>query len=233
MSYILHYAPDNASMIVRLALEQLGLPYKTQLVDRSVNGQQDATYLALNPNGLIPVLETPTGPLFETGAILLWLIDTHGRLGPAPRHATRGDFLKWLFYVSNTLHPALRMLFYPEKYIGTKAADQSALRLGLQSQINSSLSQLDNVVAKAPKWLGTEVPTALDFYIVCCLRWCALYPANTSRDWFDLGATTALKNLCQKIETLPCAKALQTAEGLGDTPFSAPSYAIPPQGSAT
>jgi glutathione S-transferase len=96
MSYILHYAPDNASMIVRLALEQLNLPYRAQLVDRSVMGQQDAAYLALNPNGLIPVLETPTGPLFETGAILLWLADTHGGLGPAPHATARGDFLRRL-----------------------------------------------------------------------------------------------------------------------------------------
>ncbi len=115
MTYVLHYAPDNASLIVRLALEHRRIPYRTKLVDRAARGQDAPGYRALNPHGLIPVLETRQGPLFETGAILLWLADTHGGLGPAPHAPDRGDFLKWLFYVSNTLHPALSMMFYPEK----------------------------------------------------------------------------------------------------------------------
>jgi glutathione S-transferase len=233
MTYILHYAPDNASMIVRLALEQLTLPYSAQLVDRAVVGQRTPAYLALNPNGLIPVLETPAGPLFETGAILLWLGDTHGGLGPAPQDPARGDYLKWLFFVANTLHPALRMMFYPDKYIGSDPAQQQALRLGLQDQVKVALAQLDRKAASSPDWLGASTPTALDFYIACCLRWCALYPLNTSHSWFDLNATPALAQMCSNLEAQPCVAALQTAEGLGDTPFTAPSYANPPQGSAT
>ena len=68
MTYVLHYAPDNASLIIRMALDHRGLPYRTQLVDRASQEQSSAAYRALNPNGLIPTLETPQGPLFETGA---------------------------------------------------------------------------------------------------------------------------------------------------------------------
>ena len=83
--YVLHYAPDNASLIVRLALEEMGIAYRTVLVDRSRNEQRSAAYLRVNPTGLIPALETPEGPMWETGAILLWLSETHGALAPAPR----------------------------------------------------------------------------------------------------------------------------------------------------
>ena len=107
MTYVLHFAPDNASLIVRLALDHAGLPYQTRLVDRAARAQETAAYRALNPNGLIPTLETPHGVLFETGAILLWLADTHGGLGPAPDDPGRGNWLKWLFFVANTVHPAL------------------------------------------------------------------------------------------------------------------------------
>jgi glutathione S-transferase len=232
MTYVLHYAPDNASLIVRLALEYRGLRYHAKLVDRAVQGQRAPAYLALNPNGLIPVLETPHGPLFETGAILLWLGDTHGRLGPMPTDAARGDYLKWLFFTANTLHPALRMMFYPEKFIATGHA---ALRAGLHQQINAALRQLDTVAAAAarPVWLGAAQPSALDFYVAACLRWCALYPAGSARDWFDLSAFPALLAMCVQLERLDCVRALQTAEGLGDTPFSAPHYPKPPEGSAT
>ena len=62
---VLHYAPDNASLIVRLALEQLRLPYETRLIDRAAAEQTSAAYRQLNPAGLIPVLETADGPILR------------------------------------------------------------------------------------------------------------------------------------------------------------------------
>ena len=125
--YVLHYAPDNASLAVRLALEELGLPYRTALVDRARQAQEGAAYRAVTPTGLIPALETPDGVIFETGAILLWLADRHGGLAPAPDAPERGDFLKWFFLTANTLHPDLRALFYPHRYAGADKAGHRAL----------------------------------------------------------------------------------------------------------
>ncbi|MGB3247097.1 MAG: glutathione S-transferase family protein [Sulfitobacter sp.] len=231
MTYVLHYAPDNASLIIRLALEHRGLAYRTQLVDRKADAQRSAGYLALNPNGLIPVLETPQGPLFETGAILLWLADKHGGLGPAPDAVTRGDFLKWLFFASNTLHSAERMLFYPDKYIAANAAQ--TLRTGLRTQLARSFATLETVADTRPAWLGAKDPTVLDFYVAALLRWPMLYPADEARGWLSLSTFPALGRLCAHLETLPCTLALQKAEGLGKTPFTDPQYPTPPEGSAT
>ncbi|WP_299415076.1 glutathione S-transferase family protein [uncultured Sulfitobacter sp.] len=233
MTYVLHYAPDNASLIIRLALDHLRVPYTDALVDRAAQGQRAPAYLALNPNGLIPVLETPVGPLFETGAILLWLGDTHGGLGPRSSDPARADYLKWLFFTANTLHPALRMLFYPAKYIGENTVQQTALQNGLRRQIRTALEQLDAAATKQPELFGAVAPTGLDFYLAGCLRWCALYPVDGPRDWFDLAATPALASTCARVEKLACTTHLQAAEGLGPTPFTAPVYANPPQGSAT
>ncbi len=230
MTYVLHYAPDNASLIIRLALEHRGVPYRAQLVDRARAEQSSPGYRRLNPNGLIPVLETPQGPIFETGAILLWLADTHGGLGPAPKDLTRGAFLKWLFFASNTLHPTLRMLFYPEKYISPEHA--GALRTGLKAQLQTAYTHLEAAAAETPDWFGATNPTILDFYTCAMIRWSALYP-NGETDWFDLARYPNLKRLCAHIETLPATAALQTAEGLGSDPFTNPQPANPPQGSAT
>lgn len=231
MSYRLHYAPDNASLIVRLCLDHAGIAHETVLVDRASRAQDSAGYRALNPNGLIPVLETPTGPLFETGAICLWLADTHSGLGPAPTEPARADYLKWLFFVANTLHPSLRMLFYPEKYLPTPAAIPD-LRLGLQAHIATSLKRLETAADQSAGFGGAE-PTALDFYIAACLRWSALYPKDSDRAWFTRLNIPQLKAICKRIEALPACARLQAAEGLGETPFSAPRYATPPEGSAT
>jgi len=129
------------------------------------------------------------------------------------------------------LHPALRMMFYADKYIGPDAAMQEGLRLGLEEQITTALTQLDRAASSGV--FAADAPNAIDFYLAGCLRWCALYPDNRSRDWFDLANTPALAQMCQQLETLPCTAKLQKAEGLGPTPFSAPTYANPPRGSAT
>ncbi|NNE51053.1 MAG: glutathione S-transferase family protein [Sulfitobacter sp.] len=231
MTYVLHYAPDNASLIPRMALEHRGLPYRIRLVDRAAREQESAAYRALNPNGLIPVLETPQGPLFETGAILLWLSDRHGGLGPGPDDPGRVNLLKWLFFLSNTVHPALRMRFYPDKYIAPGAVAE--LRAGLARHLNGSLHTLEAVAATRPDWLHPERPGALHFYIGPLLRWAALYPAQPAQDWFQLATYPALQQICAHLETLPCTHRLQKAEGLGMTPFTNPSYPLPPEGSAT
>jgi glutathione S-transferase len=226
-SYTLHYAPDNASLIIRLALEALGQPYRTVLVDRKAAAHKSPPYLKLNPHGLIPVLETPDGPIFETGAILLWLSDRHGTLGPQADSPQRADFLKWLFFTSNTVHSALRMTFYPEKYAGPDPAHQAALRLTMQDALKRHLATLDARAALRP------IPLAIQFYLAALLRWSVLYPVQKDRNWFNLDDYPHLKQMCLTLETLPCTAAAQTAEGLGPTPFSSPRYATPPQGSAT
>ena len=231
MTYTLHYAPDNASLIIRLALEQRGLPYDTQLVDRTTRAQDSAAYRALNPHGLIPVLETPQGPIFETGAVLLWLADTHGGLSPAPQAPDRAAFLKWLFYLANTPHALLRQMFYAETYVEAAAVD--ALRAGMAAKLTTYFDTLNDLAATHPVWLGADTPSALDFYLCALLRWSAIYPATYDRSWFDLSHYPALQSLCEKIDALPATDVLRRTEGLGKEPFSNPHLPNPPEGSAT
>ncbi len=227
----LHYAPDNASLIVRLALEELDLPYQTALVDRATQAQKSPQYLQINPAGLIPALETPDGVIFETAAILLWLADRAAKLAPSPLSADRAPFLKWLFYTSNTLHTNLRMSFYPDQYVGDAPDAQKALRQGARGNILHALRLLDDVAAQSPAWFNGETISVLDIYVITTIRWMALYPVNDTA-WFDLSAFPALCALCQRIETRNSVKAAQTAEGLGPTPFTSPRLPNPPEGSA-
>ena len=229
--YRLHYAPDNASLVIRLALLELGQPFDTVLVDRRAHQQDSAEYRTLNPNGLIPVLETPDGPVFETAAILLWLADRHGRLAPASDSPRRATFLKWLFFASNTLHADLRELFYADKYIGPDVDLQSALRAGMTRRLDTHLGILD--AACAAGWSDEGALSVTDIYVACQLRWMALYPATYDRSWFDLTRYPALHAMAARLETRDSTRAAITAEGLGDAPFTRPDYATPPEGSAT
>lgn len=220
----LHYAPDNASLCVRLALCEMDLPFQTVLVDRRARGQKSPEYLRLNPNGLIPTLETPQGPIYETAAILLWLADRNGRLFPAPDEMGRGEALKWLFWLSNTLHPAERMLFYPDQYIRTNHAAE--LRLVTRDRILSLLRLLNS---ENPDFLHNG-PSILQCYLAPLLRWPALY--GGAEPWFTLSDFPNLGAFARDFETRPAARTAAMAEGLGQTPFSDPVLPNPPEGSA-
>lgn len=231
-SYVLHYAPDNASLVIRLAMEEMGVAYCNALVDRSTNAQRDPSYLALNPNGLIPVLETPHGPMFETGAILLWLADTRGAMAPGPQEPDRVGFLKWLFFLSNTVHPDLRINFYTHLYAGTNQETQTAVLNQIQARLVTHLRHLEDLAASNPSYLGASKPSVLDYYLACMMRWMALYPAKRDKSWFSLDATPNLASMLQRLQERPAVQVAAKAEGLGPTPFTQPLHPQPPEGSA-
>ncbi|MEM1378087.1 MAG: glutathione S-transferase family protein [Pseudomonadota bacterium] len=231
--YTLHYAPDNASLVIRLALGEMGVPFDTNLVDRTVHAHKSVTYRRLNPNGLIPVLETDTGPLFETAGILLWLVDQHGKLGPKIGDPQRGRFLSWLFFVSNTLHPALRMLFYAPTYIGDIQSHQEQLTKVASDEAVRFFELLDREASQSDAVIASDSTTVLDFYVAACLRWAQLYPKKSphrrrfvTRNWPNL------HSMAQRLEDRPTVTAWREAEGIASSPFTAPDYPDPPEGSA-
>ena len=227
--YRLHYAPDNASLCVRLALLRAGVPFETVLVNRRTRQQDSPAYKALNPNGLIPVLETPDGPIYETGAILLWIADRYGMgLAPPPDHPDRGKFLTWLFWMANTLHPALRMIFYPDKYI---AGDTGPLLDGTRRRVSGLLDLLDQQAPSLAPWLGGERASILDCYLAPMLRWLPVYD-EAGAVHYDLARRPTLAAILRRMDERPETHDAARAEGLGPNPFSAPTRPNPPEGSA-
>ncbi|MGR3712341.1 MAG: glutathione S-transferase family protein [Shimia sp.] len=225
----LHYAPDNASLIVRLALEELSVAYDTALVDRRAAAHTSDAYRAINPAGKIPPLETPNGPIFETAAILLWLCDTYKGLAPAPDAPDRAAFLSWLFYLSNTMHATLRMTFYPGQYITD--AHHDASKTGSRAALNTSLALVEDLAGQGHPWINAATPSALDLYICAMLRWMALYPKGDT-DWFTLTDWPNLAAMAAKQDARASTAALCAAEGMDQNPFSMPRPPTPPEGSA-
>ena len=179
----LHWSPDSANIVVRIALEELGLAFQPGRVDRAAGEHKQPAYLALKPQGLLPVLEDGDLVLFETGAILLHLADRTGQLGPegpdAREPQARAAFLKWLFYLSNTVHADLRAAFYAPRYVAARyvsdGAAVPALRAGLAARFRQHMDLVAGELGAAG-WLAADTPTLADFYLAACLRWAQLYP---------------------------------------------------------
>ncbi len=223
--YTLHYAPDNASLIIRLVLDGAGIPYRTALINRAARQQDSPAFRKLNPTGMIPVLETPQGPLAETGAILLWLTDTH-HLGPQPGDPDRGPFLQWLFFLSNTAHAELRTIFYPHNYSPTEA-HPAHLEI-MSARMLRHFTLIDAAIRQHPQLFAPAKP--LGAYAVTLSRWAHLYPVDAPR-WMNLAAFPALQALAQAQEARVETPVIARAEGLGAHPFTNPEQPNPPEGS--
>lgn len=215
----LHSSPDSASMVVRMILLELGLPFELHVVDRAGGELASPDYRALHPLGLIPALETPDGTMFETAAILLWLADRApaSGLAPAPDSAGRADFLKWLFFTSTNLHPHLLNLFYPDRAAG--AENRAEVMTASRERIGALLEALEAAAARQPGWLSATAPTLLGYYLAMLLRWLGSFAPGDLRR-VRLEDYPALRAVAAYLETRPAAQAVAADEGLGPRPFT-------------
>ena len=105
-----YWATPNGHKIT-VALEEMGLPYTVHPVDIGKGEQFRPEFLAIAPNNRIPAIvdTAPAGggapvPLFESGAILLYLAEKTGRFIP-PDLRGRAEVLQWLFWQMGGLGP--------------------------------------------------------------------------------------------------------------------------------
>lgn len=105
----LHTAATPNGHKVSIALEELGVPYEVHHVRLDRNEQLAPSFLALNPNHKIPVLEDDGLVIWESGAILLHLAEKHGRLLPADP-AGRIHAIQYAFFQTGGIGPNLGRL---------------------------------------------------------------------------------------------------------------------------
>ena len=113
-----------------IMLEETGLPYEAHLIDIAADDQKTPEFLSLNPNGKIPAMIDPNGPggkplpLFESGAILIYLAEKTGKfLDPAQRYET----LAWLMWQMGGLGPMFGQVGFFHKFAGRAIEDKRPL----------------------------------------------------------------------------------------------------------
>jgi GST-like protein len=109
----LYYWPTPNGWKVSIALEEMELPYHVIPVDIGRGEQFEPSFLALSPNGRMPAIvdRDPEGggppiPVFESGAILLYLAEKSGRFLPRDVRG-RIDVIQWLMWQMGGLGPML------------------------------------------------------------------------------------------------------------------------------
>jgi len=125
----LYSLPTPNGVKVSVMLEETGLPYEPHLVRFETQDQMTPEFLSLNPNNKIPAILDPNGPggkpmpLFESGAILIYLADKTGQLMPRDA-AARYQTIQWLMFQMGGIGPMFGQVGFFNKFAGKDYADK-------------------------------------------------------------------------------------------------------------
>ena len=104
---IFYTNPQSRGRIVRWMLEEVGEPYRTELLDYGTTMKAPA-YLAVNPMGKVPALKHGDTVVTEAAAICAYLADAFPAAGlaPPPGDRLRGPYYRWLFFAAGPVEAA-------------------------------------------------------------------------------------------------------------------------------
>lgn len=205
--YTLYYSPGTASMVVHLALLEIGVPYRLERVDLAAGAQRDPSYLALNPQGVVPTLVIDGRPVTESAALLMVLADRHpeSELAPTLGSVDREAWYQWILYLSSSLSANFRFWFYPPD-LGAKEHPPQ-VREALQRRIEGAWDRMDaQLGSRGPFLLGADFSGA-DLLLTMLMRWSRKMP-RPATEW------PALKTLADRVRARASWKKLYEIEGL-------------------
>jgi GSH-dependent disulfide-bond oxidoreductase len=128
----LYSTPTPNGVKVSIMLEETELPYEPHFINIGQNETWTPEFLSLNPNGKIPSIIDPDGPggkplpLFESGAILLYLAEKTGKLLPSDP-ARRYETIQWVFFQMAAVGPMFGQLGFFHKFAGREIEDKRPL----------------------------------------------------------------------------------------------------------
>ena len=170
MNLQLHFAPGACSFVPHVALESIkaatGQDFEPKLVKFHKGENQTPEYLAMNPNGQVPVLVIDGRPLAQIVAIIDWLDRSFPQAKLLPAEAwARAQALSRLAWMNNSVHPTFTHIFRTERFAESDEAKKD-VRATAVAQFRGYLERIEGWVAESP------LPSiALDAYAFTFLRW--------------------------------------------------------------
>jgi len=154
----LYTAPTPNGWKVAMALEELELAYLVKTVDLAAGEQRTPAFLALNPNGRIPVIVDRAADgltVFDSNAILFYLAEKAGRLLPASG-AARHAVMQWLMFQASGIGPMQGQAVAFERYF---PQDVPAARARYHNETRRLYAVLDAYLA-GRQWLADDFSIA-------------------------------------------------------------------------
>lgn len=137
------------------ALDELALPFKRHVVGGSFGGNNDPAYLAMNPNGLVPVLKDGDVIMFESGAIVRYLAARYGEGSLRPRsHKALAAAEQWMEWQTVNVVSHISTIFM-NKVRRPKAQRNDQAIAAAEAELAEVLPIADAALASS-KWFAGE-----------------------------------------------------------------------------
>lgn len=149
----LYFWPTPNGWKASIALEEMGLPYTTHLVDISAGDQFKPAFLALSPNNRMPAVVDPDGPdgapisVFESGAILRYLAQKTGQFGGQTERA-RIAIDQWLMWQMGGVGPMAGQAHHFLKYAPQMGHDIAYAKDRYRNEVARLYGVLDRQLAE-------------------------------------------------------------------------------------
>jgi glutathione S-transferase len=205
----LYFAPGACSFVPHVALELIkaatGDDFEPQLVKLHKGEQRTPEYLAINPQGQVPVLMVDGRPLTQIIAICDYLDRRYPQVGLLPAEAwARAEAMSLFAWMNNTMHPTFTHVFMPFHFAADEAAKQDVQRVGLETY-RRYLERLEARVGKASPYLFGERVCVLDAYTLTLFRWGGL-------GGIDPAGFPACRAFVQRLAEVPAVAAVLARE---------------------
>lgn len=175
MTTTLYFAPGACSFVPHVGLELVkaatGADFEPKLIKLQKGEHLTPEYLALNPNGQVPVLVEDGRTLTQIVGICDYIAAKHPQARLLPTDPwERAQALSLLAWFNNTIHPTFTRVFKPGSFIDDEGA-QAKLRAAAVAQYRSLLERLQARVETADPFLGGAAPSFADAYALTLMRW--------------------------------------------------------------
>lgn len=170
--------PMSRGRIVRWMLEEIGCPYRTELLEYGTTMKSPA-YLAINPMGKVPAITHGTTVVTESAAICAYLADAFPAAGLAPSvtDQRRGDYYRWMFFAAGPLEAAVT-----NKALGFEVPADRRVTAGYGCFADVMRTLETAVTTHA--YITGDVFTAADVYVGSQIGWGLQFGSIESRPAF-------------------------------------------------
>ncbi len=150
---VFYQNPMSRGRIVRWMLEEVGQPYRTELLNWGP-AMKEAAYLAINPMGKVPAITHGGQVVTEVAAICAYLADAFPQAGLAPTLAQRGAYYRWMFYAAGPLENAIT-----NKSLGFAVPAEREAMAGY-GNFSRAMDVLEYAVTQGPYVAGAQFSAA-------------------------------------------------------------------------
>jgi glutathione S-transferase len=176
---VLYTNPQSRGRIARWMLEEIGQPYRTEVLDYATTMKATA-YLAINPMGKVPALRHGDVVVTESAAICTYLADAFpaAQLAPPPADRLRGPYYRWLFFAAGPLEAAVS-----NNALGFQVPAERERMIGY-GRLDLTLNALEGALSRAEYLVGGRF-TAVDLYVGSLLGFFMMFGTIERRPAFE------------------------------------------------